>query len=170
MYPISEKPANMLKAKNRQTAYWILLSLLIIVMDQLTKILSVRYLDHGHTKMIFPGFDLTLQYNTGAAFSFLAGGSGWQRWFFIVLALIVSAIIVVWLSRIAATVKQEALALSFILGGALGNLIDRVVYGHVIDFILIYYKHWSWPAFNLADSFICLGMLLLMPGLLRQKT
>lgn len=147
---------------------WIILSAVVIILDQFTKFLSTLYLTFSKSIKVLPGFDLTLRHNTGAAFSFLANASGWQRWFFIGLALAMSSIIYVWLGRVEAKNKQEALGLSLILGGALGNLIDRIIHGYVIDFILLYYKDWQWPAFNLADSAICLGVIFLIPILFKK--
>ncbi len=139
--------------------YGVILALCVIIIDQITKYWSTLYLSTEHVT-VFKGFDLVLSHNPGAAFSFLAGASGWQRWFFSALAVGMSLAIYHWLGRLKPHEKQEALALSLVLGGALGNLIDRLCYGHVIDFILLYYQQWSWPAFNVADAAISLGMIL----------
>lgn len=147
---------------------WIVLSAVVVGLDQFTKYLSTQNLTFQESLKILPGFDLTLRHNTGAAFSFLANAAGWQRWFFIGLALVMSSIIYVWLGRLSAKDKQEAFGLSLILGGALGNVIDRIIHGYVIDFILLYYQDWQWPAFNLADSAICLGVVLLIPTLFKK--
>ncbi len=133
--------------------------LCVIILDQITKYGSSLYLA-SHSVRVFEGFDLVLSHNKGAAFSFLANASGWQRWFFSALAVVMSLVIYHWLGRLKQHETQEALALSLILGGAIGNLIDRLCYGHVIDFILLYYHQWAWPAFNIADSAISLGMIL----------
>ncbi len=143
-------------------SYALLISFCVIVIDQITKYWSTLYLATEHYR-VFKGFDLVLSYNTGAAFSFLAKASGWQRWFLSALALGVSVVIYRWLGCLARNQRQEALALSLVLGGALGNLIDRLCYGHVIDFIVLYYQYWAWPAFNVADSAISLGMILWIP-------
>jgi signal peptidase II len=111
---------------------------------------------------VLPFFNFTLAYNSGAAFSFLADAGGWQRWFFVALALAISAGLVVWLYRLRANVWGEAVAITLILGGALGNVIDRLWHGHVIDFIDVYYQNWHWPAFNVADSAITVGAVLLV--------
>ena len=140
----------------------------VLMIDQMTKYLSTHYL-RDQSFRIFNGFDLVLSYNTGAAFSFLAAASGWQRWFFIGLALVFSAGILFYLGRLRGDQQQEILALSLILGGAVGNLIDRLLYGHVIDFILWYYQYWQWPAFNIADSAICMGMILWFPSCFKVK-
>ena len=148
---------------------WLINSATIVGLDQLTKYLSVRYLSFNQDFPVLPGFDLTLRHNTGAAFSFLANASGWQRWFFILLALTMSVIIYFWLRRLSPQAKQEGFALSLILGGALGNFIDRLVHGYVIDFILLHYERWEWPAFNIADSAICIGAILLLPSLWKKS-
>lgn len=109
-----------------------------------------------------PYFNLTYVHNTGAAFSFLSEAGGWQRWFFAVLALVISAVLSVWLARLQKHETLLALALSLVLGGAIGNLIDRLAYGYVIDFLDVYYDTWHWPAFNIADSAITLGVMLML--------
>ena len=109
-----------------------------------------------------PGlFDLTLVYNRGAAFSFLAGASGWQRWFFTGLG-VAAAIFIVWLLARHGTQRLFSFALALILGGAIGNVIDRVARGQVVDFLLVYWQRWHWPAFNVADSAITVGAVLLI--------
>jgi len=148
--------------------WWLGISVLVIGLDQFTKYLSTLHLALVNSIPVFPGFDLTLRHNTGAAFNLLAGASGWQRWFFIGLALVVGVVIYIWLSKLSPKEKQEGLALSLILGGAIGNLIDRIVNGQVTDFILLYYKEWQWPVFNLADTAICIGVLLLVPILFKK--
>jgi signal peptidase II len=141
---------------------WLWLSGLVVFLDQLSKWTAERFLVLYQPVPVLPSFNLTLMYNRGAAFSFLAGASGWQRWFFMLLALLISAVLVVWLSRLRAGELRLAAALSLILGGAVGNLIDRVCLGHVIDFIQLYYDRWYWPAFNVADSAITIGAVLLL--------
>ena len=142
---------------------WLWLSGLVIMLDQLTKLLADRFLSTHASTPVIPGFfDLVLAYNTGAAFSFLADAGGWQRWFFTVLALGVSIFLILWLKRLQPSEKMTAIALALILGGAIGNLIDRILYGHVIDFIHWFYRDFSWPAFNIADSAITLGAALLI--------
>jgi signal peptidase II len=148
---------------------WIVVSAIVVGFDQLTKYLSTQHLTLVNSIKVLPGFDLALSHNTGAAFNFLANAGGWQRWFFIGLALLMSIIIYVWLGRLSTKDKQEAFALSLILGGAIGNVIDRITQGYVTDFILLYYKQWQWPTFNLADSAICLGVVLLMPILFKKN-
>ena len=141
---------------------WLWLSGLVIGLDQSSKWLAERLLVPGQAVPVLPCFNLTLLYNTGAAFSFLAQAGGWQRWFFLLLSLAISIVLVIWIGRLQRGQTLLALALSLILGGAVGNLIDRVVHGHVIDFIDLYYDRWHWPAFNVADSAITVGAILLV--------
>lgn len=141
---------------------WLWLSALIVVLDQGSKWLAEAMLVLYEPVRVMASFNLTLMYNTGAAFSFLADAGGWQRWFFLIVASAISIVLVVWLARLQQTQRWQAMALALILGGALGNIIDRIIYGHVIDFIQIYYESWSWPAFNLADSAITIGAVLLI--------
>ncbi len=141
--------------------YW-WLSGSVIVLDQVTKFLAETLLTFHQPVPVLPSFNLLLTYNTGAAFSFLAGAGGWQRWFFIGLGSLVSIGLIVWLRRLKPTETRLATALALILGGAIGNLIDRAWLGQVIDFIQLYYQHWYWPAFNLADSAITVGAALLV--------
>ena len=153
--------------KKMQRDKWLLLAALWVLLDQWTKYLSITYLSINVAKPIFPGFDLVLRYNQGAAFNLLSDASGWQRWFFIVLAVLISVIVIYWIGCLSIKEKREAWGLSLILGGAIGNLIDRVIHGKVVDFILIYYQDWEWPAFNIADSVICIGVVLLIPKILK---
>jgi len=107
-------------------------------------------------------FDLTLLYNKGAAFSFLANESGWQRWFFTVIAISVSSVLCVWLMKLKESEKWLAIALSLVIGGAIGNLYDRLAYGHVVDFIHLHWGGSYFPAFNIADSAISIGAAMLL--------
>lgn len=142
---------------------WLWLSFAIIVLDQISKFVITRYLGLFDVVAVLPFFNLTVLHNTGAAFSFLADAAGWQRWFFIFLGLGVSAAILVWLRRLPRGEQRWlVIALALVLGGALGNVIDRAVYGYVIDFLDFYYKTWHWPAFNVADSAITIGAILLI--------
>ena len=120
---------------------------------------------------MLPSIDVVRLHNTGAAFSFLAGESGWQNWLFTGVALVVSAGVLWWLTRLPARGKTVlALGLALLLGGAVGNLIDRLIYGYVVDFILVYYRDWSYPAFNVADSAITCGVaLVLFDGLILER-
>ena len=147
----------------------IMIAIVVVIFDQLSKYLMTHLLHLSETINIFTGFSLVLRHNTGAAFSFLAAAGGWQRWFFVLLAVIISAVIVVWLGRLKSKDCLEALGLSLILGGALGNLWDRLVHGYVIDFILLYYKQWEYPAFNIADSAITVGVICFAIAFLRKS-
>jgi signal peptidase II len=118
---------------------------------------------------LFPGLNFMLAYNTGAAFSFLAEAGGWQRWFFVVLALVVSIFIVLWIKRLTVAERWVAAGLALVLGGALGNVADRIIFGYVVDFIDVYYGQWHWPAFNVADSAITVGVVLLLIDGLSKK-
>ncbi len=141
---------------------WLWLSVVVVVLDQLTKAVAVAGLVQGQPLRIIPSFNLTLIYNTGAAFSFLSTADGWQRWLFAGIAIVVSVIIIGWLRTLDTTAYWQAAALALILGGALGNLWDRLALGHVVDFIDIYYGRAHWPAFNIADAAITLGVLMLV--------
>jgi signal peptidase II len=134
----------------------------VLLFDQCTKLLADAMLVLHQPVAVIPGFAFMKAYNSGAAFSFLSNASGWQRWFFVVLAMVVIGILLVWLRRLPAAAVRTRLALVLILGGAAGNLIDRLVYGYVIDFIDIYYDSWHWPAFNIADAAISVGAFLLV--------
>ncbi len=137
---------------------WLWLTLLVILLDQASKQLAETMLQFNQPVFVLPFFDLTLLYNEGAAFSFLSDQSGWQRWFFIGLALVVSLVLAVWLSRLKPEERWTGVALGLIIGGALGNVIDRILFGHVIDFIHLHYGGYYWPAFNVADSAIAVGV------------
>ncbi|RBP78699.1 lipoprotein signal peptidase [Marinomonas rhizomae] len=142
---------------------WWALAAIIFVLDWVTKQAVESNLFYGQEIAVFPFFDLTLRYNTGAAFSFLAQAGGWQRWFFSLIALAVVVGITWRLVKIAKTNRLEALALTFVLGGAIGNLYDRLVYGHVVDFLQFHWQQsWYFPAFNLADSAITIGVILML--------
>ena len=139
----------------------------VLLFDQLSKWWALSNLKLGIPEEVLPFLNWLLLFNPGAAFSFLAQSSGWQRWFFTVLGLLASAYIF-WLLRKSQQDKLLSFALSLILGGALGNVLDRIMYGAVVDFIDLYYQHWHWPAFNLADSAICLGATLIVLTELRK--
>ena len=136
--------------------------MLIIVLDQVTKSVAVQWLTLNQAYPVFPGFNLTLVHNPGAAFSFLRDAGGWQRYFFIVLTTVISVVLLVWLARLPPGRALLAGALALVLGGAAGNLWDRLQYGYVVDFIQVYYDKWHWPVFNIADSAITLGAALLI--------
>jgi signal peptidase II len=141
---------------------WLWLSVLAIVLDQASKLMIDGSMQLYESIPLLPFFNLTYVHNKGAAFSFLSEAGGWQRWFFAALALIISVILSVWLARLKKHETLLALALSLVLGGAVGNLIDRLAYGYVIDFLDVYYDTWHWPAFNIADSAITLGVALML--------
>ncbi len=148
---------------------WLGLTLLVILVDQWTKRLVTNRLDEFEAIVLLPVLDLMRLHNEGAAFSFLSNASGWQRWFFITLAIGVSGAILVWLRRLPAR-GQNLLAagLCLVMGGALGNVIDRMRLGHVIDFIRVHYAEWYFPAFNVADSAITIGAGLLILDMILQ--
>ena len=142
---------------------WLVLSLLVLVIDQVSKAHFEGTLEMFQQIVVIPDyFSWTLAYNTGAAFSFLADSGGWQRWLFALIAVVVSAVLVVWLKRLGRNDTWLAIALALVLGGALGNLYDRIALGHVIDFILVHWQNRHYfPAFNFADSAICVGAIML---------
>lgn len=142
-------------------ALWLGLVATLVGLDQASKQLAEALLAPYTPHAVVPGFfNLTLAYNPGAAFSFLAGAGGWQRWFFLALALGVGGVLLRWLLLRPAREVLWPLAFALILGGAIGNAVDRALHGHVIDFIQPYYRDWYWPAFNLADSAITVGAVL----------
>jgi signal peptidase II len=147
---------------------WLWLALAVILLDQASKLWVLAVFEDYQVLPVTGFFNLVLVYNEGAAFSFLADAGGWQRWFFISLALIISVVLYRWLGQLKANERLNAAALSLILGGAWGNLIDRVLYAKVVDFLDFYYQGWHWPAFNLADSAISLGVALMLLALLRE--
>ncbi|MEB2653655.1 signal peptidase II [Pseudomonas siliginis] len=150
---------------------WLWLSLLVLVIDQASKFYFEARLEMFQQIVIIPDlFSWTLAYNTGAAFSFLADSSGWQRWLFALIAIVVSAVLVVWLKRLGRNETWLAVALALVLGGALGNLYDRIALGHVIDFILVHWQNrWYFPAFNIADSAITVGAIMLALDMFKSK-
>jgi len=141
---------------------WLLVSALVVVLDMWTKAIASESLVLYRPVELTSWLNLTLAHNYGAAFSFLSDAGGWQRWLFTGLALVVTGVLLVWLLRLPATDKLTAAALALIIGGAIGNLTDRVRHGYVVDFIDVYYRDWHWPAFNLADSAITCGVILLL--------
>jgi len=147
---------------------WLWVSVVVLILDQCTKLLADAMLSMHQPVMLLPFLALRKAYNYGAAFSFLGDASGWQRWFFIALALVVIAILVTWLRRLPADNTGARMALVLILGGAAGNVIDRLVYGYVIDFIDVFYGSWHWPTFNIADSAISVGVFLLLVDSFRE--
>lgn len=147
---------------------WIWLAVVVVVLDQLTKYIATTSLILYKPVAVMPMFNWTLMHNTGAAFSFLHDAGGWQRWFFAIIAIVVSTVIVLWIKRLQQHEKWQAVALALILGGAVGNVIDRIWLGYVVDFIEVYYQQWSWPAFNIADSAICIGVAMIIIDSIRE--
>ena len=141
--------------------HWLWISVVVLVIDQITKQAITASFQYGESKYIFPWFNLVLAHNPGAAFSFLASASGWQREFFIVLTSIISCVLL-WMLKSNSTNRMLSIALALVLGGAFGNLYDRVQYGYVIDFVQWHVAGYYWPAFNVADSAICLGAVMLV--------
>jgi signal peptidase II len=141
---------------------WLWLSVLVIILDQASKLTVEGLMQLYQSIPLLPYFNLTYVHNTGAAFSFLSEAGGWQRWFFAGLAVFISLTIMVWLAKLKQHETLLAVALALVLGGAVGNLIDRLAYGYVIDFIDVYYQNWHWPAFNIADSAITIGVVLMI--------
>ena len=142
--------------------FWLLLAVLVIALDQATKTLATDLLEYGRPVVVMPVLNWTLLHNTGAAFSFLSDAGGWQRWFFTAVSAGVSVLLTVWIFRLDARENLQKLSLSLILGGALGNLWDRVLLGYVVDFIQVHYKDSYFPAFNIADSAITVGAIMLL--------
>lgn len=147
---------------------WLLVTLVVVVLDQLTKHLAVANLAMYEPVPVMPFFNLMLAHNTGAAFSFLADAGGWQRWFFVGLTAVISVVLLAWLYRLPRGQKLLPIALSLVLGGAIGNVYDRMSYGYVIDFIDWYVGNYHWPAFNIADAAICVGAGVLILDSFRQ--
>lgn len=158
----------------RNSLKWLWLSVAVIILDLTTKAIASHYFELYEILPVIPGwFNLTLAHNSGAAFSFLANETGWQRWFFALVAIIVSTIIFFWLKKLQPHERWLAIALSLILGGALGNLWDRLTLGYVVDFLDFYYqspeKNSHWPAFNIADSAISIGAVMMIIDAFRNK-
>lgn len=155
-------------ASGKSMLIWLLLSIVVVIADLLSKSMASSMLEYANPVPVLPSFNLTLLHNTGAAFSFLAAAGGWQRWFFVGLAVVVSIALVKWLS----TLKNDrwlAIAIALILGGALGNLYDRITLGYVVDFLHFYWRDYHFPAFNLADTAISIGAAMMILDLFRSK-
>lgn len=151
-----------LKAGNWGGWAWLGVSLIWIVLDQWTKWWAVTALGYLQPVPVVPGLNWTLVHNHGGAFSLLADHPGWQRWFFLIVASGITVVLLVWLKRTPRQLWTLCLPLALLIGGAIGNLIDRVRLGYVIDFIDVYYQRWHWPAFNIADSGITIGVIALL--------
>ena len=170
----------------RKHVWWLSIALAVLCLDQISKQIADHALSYGQTQPWLPLLNWKLAYNPGAAFSFLSQAGGWQRWFFAALSFAVSIFIFIWLTRIAQKERLTALAMALVLGGAIGNLIDRVLFGYVIDFIDFYYYasgeclllfdpaitgNCHWPTFNIADSAISVGaVVLLMSSFLQRQS
>ncbi len=139
---------------------WI--SILVVGLDQITKLIAESQLPLHQAVHVVPYFDWYLTYNAGAAFSFLADAGGWQRWFFAITSIVISAVIFIWLRKLEQDDRLTAISLCLILGGAIGNLIDRIYLGYVIDYIQVWLGSYPWPAFNIADAAISIGAAILI--------
>jgi signal peptidase II len=148
---------------------WLGVALAIFIADQFTKVLIVGYYSLGDSTYITSFFNVVRAHNTGAAFSFLAGASGWQRWFFTVIG-VAAAVFIIWMLRSHAGQRLFSFALACILGGAIGNVVDRLLHGYVVDFVQLHWRGWYFPAFNVADSAITVGAAcLILDELLRVR-
>lgn len=152
----------MFRIKTRLPMNWYRLALIVVVVDQLTKRWISESFQYGEQLELLPVLDLTLAHNTGAAFSFLHDAGGWQRWFFAGIAGVVSVFIAIWIARLKANQYLLLAALALVLGGAVGNLIDRMHLGYVIDFVSVHWGDHYFPAFNVADSAITVGAILMV--------
>lgn len=154
----------------RDVTKWVTIAMFLALLDQVTKFVAVKSINPDAAIALLPFLSLVLTYNTGAAFSFLADGSGWQRWFFALIA-IGASILIVWMLYRHRRETFLCVGLTLILGGAIGNLIDRLTLGAVVDFILLYWRQYQWPAFNVADSCISIGaVMLLWDGLFHSRS
>lgn len=147
---------------------WSWIAIIVVAIDRLTKVWAVSHLPFSQPVNVSPYFNLFFTYNPGAAFSFLSHADGWQDWFFGGIAVLVSSVIIVWLCRLSRAQVWVSLAVSFILGGTIGNLYDRIAYARVIDFLDFYYQNWHWPTFNIADTAICIGAIMLVIDAIRK--
>lgn len=148
---------------------WLGLALLLFLVDQFTKVLILGYYALGDSTYVTSFFNIVRVHNPGAAFSFLASASGWQRWFFTALG-IGAAVFIVWLLRSHSNQRLFAFSMACLLGGAVGNVVDRVLYGYVVDFVQLHYAGWAFPAFNVADSAITAGAIgMILDELLRVR-
>jgi signal peptidase II len=166
---MSESLTKVWFAPTRGASNWLWLSFFVVLLDQVTKAMVVSAIKFKSSVALLPILEIVYLENRGAAFSILHDAGGWQRWFFITLALVVSVVLMIWLRRIR-TPEQTILAigLSLVLGGALGNAIDRVWHGHVVDFLYFHWRDWDFPAFNIADTAISLGAACLLIDAFRE--
>jgi signal peptidase II len=169
--PLSAESGACVREERLRWGAWLIVSLVVVALDQFTKLQVTGSLELYQRVPVLPFLDLVRLHNTGAAFSLLADASGWQNWLFTGIAVLVSAGVFWWLTRLPARGKSLlALGLALLLGGAIGNLIDRIVQGYVVDFILVYYREWAYPAFNVADSAITCGVaLVLYDGIVLER-
>lgn len=160
-----------MQSLNFKNLSWLLLSSVVILFDQITKLYFNQHLQLGQSIELLPFLNWTLAYNYGAAFSFLHDAGGWQRWFFAIIAIVVSTGLSIWLLKLDHKAKFLSFAIALLLGGAIGNVYDRIAYGYVIDFIHVYYQTWHFPIFNVADCAISIGaaMLIIDSLFLEQK-
>ena len=156
------------RMRNKSAFAFLARAAVIVALELWTKQLATDNLTLYRPVEIFPWLNLTLAHNTGAAFSFLSDAGGWQRWFFTVLATVVTIVLLVWLFRLKRSEWLTGLALGLLIGGAVGNLVDRLRLGYVVDFIDVHVAGWHWPAFNVADSAIVCGIILLLYEALRD--
>lgn len=147
---------------------WLAVAAVVFIIDQISKQMAQHWLVLGETVPVFPSLNLHLIYNTGAAFSLLSEAGGWQRWFLIVASIAICIVLIGWLKRLEQGERMEGFAIALILGGALGNLLDRLIYGHVIDFLDTYYEHYHWPVFNIADICVSVGVLSIVLLVLKE--
>lgn len=155
---------------HRPMLRWLWLAALVVALDLTTKAMASAMLTYAQPVPILPMFNLTLLHNTGAAFSFLANEAGWQRWIFIALALAVSVFLVRWLSTLKEGETWMAVAIVLILGGAIGNVYDRMVHGYVVDFVHLYWGNYHFPAFNIADMAITAGAAMMIIDMFRKPS
>jgi signal peptidase II len=149
--------------------YWIFITIFVFGLDRFTKILAINYLRFEPPLNVLPIFNLIFTFNKGSAFSFLNKASGWQEWLFIGVAIIVSIFLIIWLYKITVNHIWLKVALALVLGGTLGNLYDRIIYHSVIDFLDFYFRYWHYPTFNIADSVICIGAIMLIIDIFTKK-
>ena len=156
------------RLRNKQTFAWLLLAAVVVALDAWTKHLASTQLTLYQPVEVFSWLNMMLAHNPGAAFSLLADAGGWQRWFFTVLAIGVTVMLLFWLFGLQKGQWLVGLALGLVMGGAVGNVIDRIRHGYVVDFIDVHYAGWHWPAFNVADSAITCGIILLLLDAARE--
>jgi signal peptidase II len=167
--PMAKQKTTFIQSSGGSLLPWLGLALIVLIADQFTKVLIMGYYRLGDSTPITSFFNIVRAHNTGAAFSFLAAASGWQRWFFTAIG-VGAALFILWLLKSHAGQKLFSFALACILGGAIGNVIDRLMHGYVVDFLDFYWRGWHFPAFNIADSAITVGAAcLILDELLRVR-